>query len=161
MSQYANSNHDLQEHLSGLRERFLTNPDGEDAVICAVDGYPSTMVCTCTHGHDRHVGTDEIRCSAYTGQPDCDCTTFTPDAASVSALWLAHCDLITRLDLGRIASLIPQIKTESSYVRDWPEDEQAVWDCVMPDRNAAIYATHLYRRQKVALAILRSIVGMP
>lgn len=152
----------LLERLAALHEENLTNDDGEPAVVCNIDGYPSPMTCTCTHGHNRHSGTDVVHCMSYVGQADCPCTAFVPDTASVSALWLAHTELLGRLDLDKIAALMPEVRA-STYVRDWPADEQALWDTFPKDpksRNDAIAACDAYRRRKTAVTILAAIVGL-
>jgi hypothetical protein len=154
------STDELTEQLDALRERFLLDGDGEDAVVCRVDGYPSPLTCTCGHGHTRHSGTDEIRCMSYVGQPDCDCNRFVPDAASVSSMWLAFSTLLAGLDVEKLTLLVPDVRA-SLYVRDWPADEQAVWDMHLDDHDAAMVAVDAYRRRKTARTILESLVGAP
>jgi hypothetical protein len=148
----------LAVQLAALRERHLYDGDDEPAVICNVDGYPSTLTCLCTHGHTRHLGTDEIRCMSYVGQPDCDCTRFVPDAASVSTLWLAYTTILRALDIDQLVQLVPTVHA-SQHVRDWPVDEQAVWDAHDGDHEAALRAVDIYRRRKVAVQLVQTLVG--
>lgn len=153
---------ELRAYLADLREHYLATDDGEPAVICSVDGYPSTMTCTCAHGHNRHCGTDVVRCMSYVGMPDCDCTGFRPDPASVTSLWLAHTAMLRALDVDAILALVPAPRA-STYVRDWPADEQAVWDSydkAPAGREAAMTACDDYRRLKVASAVLRAVGGL-
>jgi len=149
---------ELTERLEALREQFLLDGDDEAGVVCRVDGYPSPLTCVCTHGHTRHSGTDEVRCMSYVGQPDCDCSHFTPDAASVSTMWMAFSAILAGLDVEKLTLLIPDVRA-SQYVRDWPADEQAVWDEHLDDHDAALVAVDTYRRRKAATTILASLVG--
>jgi hypothetical protein len=149
---------ELPELLAALRERYLKDENDEDAVVCRVDGYPSPLTCVCGHGHTRHTGTDEIRCMSYVGNPDCGCLRFSPDPASVSAMWLAFSQILTEFDVEKITHLVPDVRA-SLYVRDWPADEQAEWDAHLDDHDAALVAVDVYRRRKAATAILRALVG--
>lgn len=160
MSDTSTTTDELTEQLDALRERYLKDADDQAGVVCNVDGYPSPLTCGCGHGHNRHLGTDEIRCMSYVGQPDCDCNRFMPDAASVSAMWIAFSELLAGLDVDKITQLVPDVRA-SLYVRDWPADEQAVWDAHLDDHDAAMVAVDAYRRRKAATAILRSLVGAP
>jgi len=99
--------HDLDAHIASLREALLASEDGYSGSICTVDGYPSTMVCTCVHGHGRHyhAGDDTTRCMSYAGQPDCPCTGYVPAPAAVAALWEAHLELLRALDVEQLTEL--------------------------------------------------------
>lgn len=160
MTNHTDPTTELRARLDQERNDHFTNDDGEEARVCAVDGYPSNMTCTCSHNHNRHSGTDTIRCMSYVGLPDCDCTQFTPDAASVTSLWLRHGELLRALDVDAVLALVPDVRV-SMYVRDWPADEQAIWDSydnAPTSRDAALEACAEYRRQKVTTAVLTAVV---
>lgn len=150
----------MNDHLAGLRERFLTNGDGELGRICIMDQYPTPLTCTCGHGHNRHSGKpDETRCMSYVNEPDCSCTEFVPASPDVAALWNAYSRLIKAVDIDTILALIPPPQ-QTLYVREWPKDEQALWDA-RRDRESGLAAVDELRRRKVALAIVTALVGAP
>jgi hypothetical protein len=100
----------LAARVEELRAHVLTTDEGERGRVCTVDGYPSTMDCTCTCAHNRHVGdADNTRCMGYVGMPECKCTRFVPAAADVAELWERHCAMLRRLDVDHIASYVPAL----------------------------------------------------
>lgn len=99
---------EVNDRLTELRDLALTTDDGERGRVCTVDGYPSTMDCTCGCAHNRHVGDAEnTHCMSYVGQPDCPCTAFTPAPADVAQLWETHTRLLRALDVEKVADLVP------------------------------------------------------
>lgn len=153
---------EMKDHLASMREHALTNGDGELGRVCAMDGYPTPMRCTCDHGHNRHSGKpDETRCLSYVGQPECNCTEFVPMSDDVAALWEAYARLLRAIDIQKIVDRVP-IPRASLYVRDWPLDEQELWDSRRgTDPDEALFAVDLLRRQKAALSIVTALVGAP
>lgn len=99
----------LTERVEELRAHVLLTDEGERGRVCHVDGYPSTMDCTCGCAHNRHVGdtTEGTRCRGYVGMPPCTCTCFVPAPADVAKLWQEHCAMLGRLDVDRVASYVP------------------------------------------------------
>ena len=153
----------LNERLKELREHTIIADDGEPGLAaCTVDGYPTTLTCICGHGHNRHNGRLQVRCMSYTGQPDCGCSEFVPDAASTSALWTAHDALLRAVDFDAILALVPQPDV-NGRVHEWPEDERELWYAPSggPYRSftGRRDALALLRRQKIALAIVTALVG--
>jgi hypothetical protein len=153
---------DTPERLQLLRRHFLTDGDDAPAKVCLIDGYPTYLSCTCGHAHTRHTETGRTACMSLSGQPDCPCTRFVPSPESCTATWEALVELVDRLDVDRLTDLVPDLRLTSSYVRDWPADEQALWDSFDKDqasRTAAMEACDAYRRRKVAQAVVNALVG--
>jgi hypothetical protein len=75
-------------------------------------------------------------------------------------MWLAFSTILVGLDVDKLVQLVPDVRA-SLYVRDWPADEQAVWDSNLDDHDAALVAVDAYRRRKAARAIIASLVGTP
>lgn len=101
----------LTQVLDGLRAHVMLTDEGERGRVCHVDGYPSTMDCTCGCAHNRHIGTtlEDTRCMGYVGRPDCTCTGFVPSAADVAELWQAHVAMLKVLDVENIEPLVPYL----------------------------------------------------
>lgn len=99
----------ITERVTELQAHVLTTDDGERGRVCHVDGYPSTMDCTCGCAHNRHIGStpENTRCMGYVGMPECTCTVFVPAADDVAQLWQMHCAMVRRLDVDRIAGYVP------------------------------------------------------
>lgn len=99
----------LAERIAEMQAHVLTTAEGERGRVCHVDGYPSTMDCTCGCAHNRHVGSnsDNTTCMGYVGMPPCKCTRFVPAAADVAKLWQEHCAMLRRLDVDHVASYVP------------------------------------------------------
>jgi len=150
----------MQDRLASLRETYLADGAGELGCVCLFDHYPTPLTCTCGHGHNRHAGKPgNTSCMSYIDWPDCACTEFVPDAASVTNLWKAHWRLLRAVDFDAILALIPVAKV-SEYVRDWPQDEQDLYrspDWMSFTERAE--AMDIYRRRKAALALVTALVG--
>lgn len=99
----------LTAHVAKLQAHAMTEDDGEPGRVCHVDGYPSTMDCTCGCAHNRHWGgtPENTQCMGYVGRRDCTCTRFVPAAADVAKLWQEHCAMLRRLDVDHVASYVP------------------------------------------------------
>jgi hypothetical protein len=99
----------LAARVEELRAHVLTTDDGERGRVCHVDGYPSTMDCTCGCAHNRHVGhtVEDTHCMGYVGMPECTCTAFVPNPTDVARLWQEHCAMVRRLDVDHIAGYVP------------------------------------------------------
>lgn len=148
----------VRRRVAELREHVQSDDAGELASVCSADGYPTTMTCVCGHGHTRHVGQPgSVRCMSYVGHPDCGCLGFVPMPRDVAALWREHLHLVRALDVSDLIALLPD-PAGSSHVEDWPADEQAVWR-VRSDRQQAMAAIMLLRRQKTALRLLTHLLG--
>jgi hypothetical protein len=101
----------LAARVEELRAHVLTTDDGEEARVCHVDGYPSTMACTCGCAHNRHVGgtPENIQCMGYVGLPHCTCTRFVPAPADVAQLWQMYRAMVLRLDVAQLAAYAPHM----------------------------------------------------
>jgi len=101
----------LARVVEGLRAHVMLTDERDLGRICHLDGYPSTMNCTCGCAHNRHVGStpEDVRCMSYVGQPDCGCTWFVPAPSDVAKLWQAHVAMLKRLDVEHIASMVPYL----------------------------------------------------
>lgn len=89
---------DLRDELEAILARFHEDADGAEEVTCVYDHYPTSLDCTCGHGHTRHSGKPgEVRCASYWSQPDCTCTEFVPAPASVLRLAVSHRSLLEAL----------------------------------------------------------------
>lgn len=105
---------DLRAELEAILARFHEDADGAEEVICVFDHYPTSLDCTCHHGHTRHSGKPgEVRCASYWGQPDCDCTAFVPAPASVLRLAVSHRSLLEALLA--VEALLPQRDAANAY----------------------------------------------
>jgi hypothetical protein len=101
----------LAAHVEELRAHVLTTDEGEQGRVCHVDGYPSTMNCTCGCAHSRHEGgtAENTQCMGYVGLSHCTCTRFVPAASDVAELWQAYCALLRQLDVDTIAGYMPAL----------------------------------------------------
>lgn len=101
----------LARVVEGLRAHVMLTDERDRGRVCHVDGYPSTMDCTCGCAHNRHVGAtpEDTRCMGYVGMPECTCTRFVPAAADVAELWQAHVAMLKRLDVEHVASMVPYL----------------------------------------------------
>lgn len=85
--------------LAQIREQHHQTGAGEPGAVCVFDRYPTTLDCTCHHGHNRHSGKPgSTRCMSYYQQPDCSCTEFVPAPGGVTALWESHGRLADALE---------------------------------------------------------------
>lgn len=100
----------LARVVDGLRAHVMFTDGRHLGRVCPVDGYPSTMDCTCGCSHSRHEGpAEDTICRGYVGMTPCNCTGFVPSAADVAELWQAHCAMLKRLDVEHIAPLVPYL----------------------------------------------------